>query len=119
MSPDDADDAIIGDNMRKLNGFPSELNVTGLAMLRLANGCNVELFQTQPAATDNQSNPSLPGINHFSLYVIDVTDSGLGGIIIHDLSTGKTVRRLSSCSVLRKPQNAVQRGFDGRVFRML
>ena len=76
VSPDDQQDTIGGDSMRPLNGFPSELKVTGLAMLRLANGCNVELFQTQPAAKDHQANPSQSGINHFSLYVDDIQEAG-------------------------------------------
>lgn len=76
VSPDDNEDSIAGDDMEPLNGFPSEFKVTGLAMLRLANGCNVELFQTQPAAKDHQANPSQPGINHFSLYVDDIHQVG-------------------------------------------
>ncbi|WP_053141007.1 SMP-30/gluconolactonase/LRE family protein [Erwinia billingiae] len=49
--------------------------------------------------------------------LIYVTDSGLGGIIIHDLASGKTVRRLSASTLLRKPENAIQRGFKGRVLQ--
>jgi len=76
VSSDDPKDSIAGDDMQPLNGFPSELNVTGLAMLRLANGCNVELFQTQPVTQDHQANPSQSGINHFSLYVDDIQEAG-------------------------------------------
>jgi sugar lactone lactonase YvrE len=44
-----------------------------------------------------------------------VTDSGLGGIIIHDLDTGKTIRRLSESALLRKPDGVDQKGFRGRI----
>lgn len=76
VSPDDNEDTIAGENMRPLNGFPIEINLTGLAMLRLANGCNVELFQTKPGTLNQQSNPSQPGINHFSIYVDDIHLAG-------------------------------------------
>lgn len=49
--------------------------------------------------------------------LIYVTDSGLGGIIIHDLASGQTIRRLSASSLLRKPENAVQRGFNGSILQ--
>jgi len=52
---------------------------------------------------------------HCSL--IYVTDSGLGGIIIHDLASGKTLRRLSASVMLQKSENAIQRGFKGRVLQ--
>ncbi|WP_244563505.1 VOC family protein [Pantoea rodasii] len=58
--------------MAPLNGFPAELNLTGLSMLRLKNGCNIELFQTEPAAKNRSAHPASPGINHFSLYVDDI-----------------------------------------------
>lgn len=76
VSPDDKEDTIAGENMRPLNGFPSEINLTGLAMLRLANGCNVELFQTQPGTLDHKADPSQSGINHFSVYVDDIHKAG-------------------------------------------
>ncbi|MCA1179344.1 MULTISPECIES: SMP-30/gluconolactonase/LRE family protein [unclassified Pantoea] len=44
-----------------------------------------------------------------------VTDSGLGGVIIHDLETGKTIRRLSGNALLRKPEGLVQKGYQGRI----
>ncbi|WP_053115790.1 SMP-30/gluconolactonase/LRE family protein [Winslowiella iniecta] len=47
--------------------------------------------------------------------LIYITDSGLGGIIIYDLKTGKTIRRVASSLLLRKPDNLVQKGFKGRV----
>jgi len=72
VPPDNPDQKVEGENMQPLNGFPAEMKVTGLAMLRLANGCNVELFQTLPVAHDIKANPSQPGINHFSLYVEDI-----------------------------------------------
>jgi len=52
VASDNPDQTITGDKMSPLNGFPAEMNLTGLAMLRLANGCNVELFQTSPAVQD-------------------------------------------------------------------
>lgn len=76
VPPDDDQQAMPGENMHPLNGFPKELRLTGLSMLRLANGCNVELFQTLPLAQDQPANPGLPGINHFSVYVDDIHAAG-------------------------------------------
>ena len=76
VPPGSSEQAIAGENMHPLNGFPPELNLTGLSMLRLANGCNVELFQTQPAVKEYEANPGQPGINHFSLYVDDIHQAG-------------------------------------------
>lgn len=72
VPPGDPQQQVEGKGMAPLNGFPPEMNVTGLAMLRLANGCNVELFQTQPAVQDRSAHPGQPGINHFSVYVEDI-----------------------------------------------
>jgi sugar lactone lactonase YvrE len=44
-----------------------------------------------------------------------LTDSGLGGIIVHDLDTGRTIRRLSRDSALRMQPGQALRGFGGRV----
>lgn len=74
--PGDKDKEIAGENMHPLNGFPVDMKVTGLSMLRLANGCNIELFQTYPVADDHQANPANSGINHFSLYVDDINIAG-------------------------------------------
>ncbi|WP_414147007.1 L-dopachrome tautomerase-related protein [Erwinia sp. BNK-24-b] len=49
--------------------------------------------------------------------LIYVTDSGLGGIIIHNLKSGHTIRRLSASVLLRKPYDLVQKGFKGRVLQ--
>ncbi|WP_197061499.1 L-dopachrome tautomerase-related protein [Pantoea sp. 9140] len=49
--------------------------------------------------------------------LIYVTDSGLGGIIIHNLKSGQTIRRLSASALLRKPDNLVQKGFRSRVLQ--
>lgn len=76
VPPDRADEKVEGETMSPLNGFPPEMQVTGLSMLRLANGCNVELFQTQPAVQDRVATPAQPGINHFSLYVEDIHRAG-------------------------------------------
>lgn len=73
---DDPYNVIEGDDMQPLNDFPAEMKVTGLSMLRLANGCNLELFQTSPTVDDHQSNPVNSGINHFSLYVDDINLAG-------------------------------------------
>jgi len=72
VPPEDDSQTISGDNMFRLNGFPESMNLTGLAMLRLGNGCNVELFQTSPAADETPANPGMPGLNHFSVYVDDI-----------------------------------------------
>lgn len=76
VPPDDSGKSLKGKEMFSKDGFPPEINISGLAMLRLANGCNVELFQTQPAAKEYQANPSQPGINHFSLYVDNIDEVG-------------------------------------------
>ena len=76
VPPDEPDKSLKGKDMFSKDGFPAEINISGLAMLRLANGCNVELFQTQPEAKEYQANPSQPGINHFSLYVDNIKEVG-------------------------------------------
>lgn len=53
-------------------------------------------------------------INGSRLYA---TDSGLGGIILHDLESGRTLRRLSGSALLRKPAGAAQKGFKGRILQ--
>lgn len=47
--------------------------------------------------------------------LIFVTDSGLGGVIIHNLSTGKTLRRLSGQKVMRNDGVHLHRGIGGRI----
>lgn len=49
--------------------------------------------------------------------LIVITDSGLGGIILHDLETGYQLRRLSQVAELRKPAGAQQKGFHGRILQ--
>jgi len=61
-----------GDQMRPVNGFPSQLSVIGLSMLRLGNGCNIELFQLEPGIADDLANIGQPGVNHFSILVDDI-----------------------------------------------
>lgn len=46
-----------------------------------------------------------------------VTDSGLGGVIIHDLATGRTLRRLSGQPVMRNDATHLHRGIGGRVLQ--
>ncbi|MCY1641061.1 L-dopachrome tautomerase-related protein [Methylorubrum sp. SL192] len=48
-------------------------------------------------------------------HMLYVTDSGLGGIIVHDLAANRTLRRLSGHPLLRKPDGAAQKGQAGRV----
>lgn len=45
---------------------------------------------------------------------IYMTDSGLGGLILHDLDTGTTLRRLSRHPMLRVDPDRVQVGTNGR-----
>lgn len=47
--------------------------------------------------------------------LVYVTDSGLGGLLIHDLISGKTIRRLSGSRLLRKPERIDQKGYRGRI----
>lgn len=77
IPPGDDSKRVEGENMNPLNGFPPEMNVIGLSMLRLANGSNVELFQTAPGVNDRPAHPGLPGINHFSVYVDDIQKAGV------------------------------------------
>lgn len=49
--------------------------------------------------------------------LIFVTDSGLGGVIIHNLKTGRTLRRLSHQPVMRLGKNRFQRGTGGRILQ--
>lgn len=75
--PSDAPEkAIDGNSMTPVNGFPPEMKVTGLSMLRLGNGCNVELFQLQPEVSARADSIGQPGINHFSVYVDDIQLAG-------------------------------------------
>lgn len=46
-----------------------------------------------------------------------VTDSGLGGIIIHNMRSGETVRRLSEYKLLRATPDKPLRGRDGHILR--
>lgn len=46
-----------------------------------------------------------------------VTDSGLGGIIVHNMRTGNTVRRLSEHPLLRATYAKPMIGRDGHIFR--
>jgi hypothetical protein len=46
---------------------------------------------------------------------IFLTDSGLGGVVVHDLDTGRSVRRLSRAPVLRMEAGQALRGAGGRV----
>ncbi|MEN3212388.1 L-dopachrome tautomerase-related protein [Methylorubrum populi] len=48
-------------------------------------------------------------------HMLYVTDSGLGGLIVHDLAANRTLRRLSDHPLLRKPEGAVQKGQGGRI----
>ncbi|WAJ28230.1 L-dopachrome tautomerase-related protein [Antarcticirhabdus aurantiaca] len=47
--------------------------------------------------------------------VVYVTDSGLGGILVHDRSSGRTVRRLSGHPLLKETAGRPQKGFGGRL----
>lgn len=76
VPPDEPEKAIDGKSMTPVNGFPPEMKVTGLSMLRLQNGCNVELFQLQPEVQPYASSMSQPGITHFSVYVEDIQLAG-------------------------------------------
>jgi len=61
-----------GAQMRPVNGFPPQLSVVGLSMLRLVNGCNIELFQLDPGIADDLANIGQAGVNHFSILVDDI-----------------------------------------------
>lgn len=76
VPPGDPDSAVEGRSMQPLNGFPPEMKVTGLAMLRLRNGCNVELFQTSPETANGKQGISHAGVNHFSVCVEDIRQAG-------------------------------------------
>jgi len=76
VPPEDKSQSIDGREMRYLNGFPAEMKLTALSMLRLANGANVEIFQTEPAVRDVAATPGQPGLTHFSVYVDDIRAAG-------------------------------------------
>lgn len=46
-----------------------------------------------------------------------ITDSGLGGIIIHNLKTGHTLRRLSGQNIMRNDNAHLHKGNGGRILR--
>jgi len=66
---------------------------------------------------DAQSLPPGGAPNDLRIWgdLIFVTDSGLGGIIIHNLKTGVTKRKLSALPELKKPPKLAQKGFGGRI----
>lgn len=68
----DPQKSIAGDGLTTINGFPADMRITGLTMLRLKNGCNIELFQVLPAATVKSNSIGHEGISHFSVYVDDI-----------------------------------------------
>lgn len=68
----DADKSISGDQLTTVNGFPADMRITGLSMLRLKNGCNIELFQVLPRPAVKSSSIGHEGISHFSVYVDDI-----------------------------------------------
>ncbi|WP_246757758.1 VOC family protein [Erwinia sp. BNK-24-b] len=76
VPPEDPDATMEGKDIHSVNGFPPEMKVTGVAMLRLANGCNVELFQTSPETANGRQDISHAGVNHFSMYVDDIHAAG-------------------------------------------
>ena len=45
------------------------------------------------------------------------TDSGLGGIVIHNLKTGRTLRRLSAHPLLRNDATHIHKGGGGRILQ--
>lgn len=75
--------------------------------------------QKQLIRFDEQALPQGGAPNDLRIYqhFIYVTDSGLGGIIIHNMQNGRTLRRLSKSALLRKPDNLNQKGFKGRVLQ--
>lgn len=75
--------------------------------------------QQQLIRFDEQALPQggTPNDLRIRQHFIYVTDSGLGGIIIHDLQNGRTLRRLSKSTLLRKPDDLDQKGFRGRVLQ--
>ncbi|WP_338556927.1 VOC family protein [Erwinia sp. E_sp_B01_3] len=76
VPPDRQDKEIGGESMHPLNGFPASMNVTGLVMMRLGNGCNVELFEIAPPVKHAKGNICTQGVNHFSVYVDDIYEAG-------------------------------------------
>ena len=68
---------------------------------------------------DEQTLPEGSAPNDLRIHgnLIYVTDSGSGGIIIHDLKSGRTSRRLSGSHFLRKPNELNQKGYQGRVLQ--
>lgn len=72
VPPNPPDKSILGGSIKRLNGFPEVMKVTELPMLRLGNGCNIELFQTEPPTEQYDGNINHAGVNHFSVYVDDI-----------------------------------------------
>lgn len=68
--------ALEGKTMTRVNGFPAEMNITGLTMMRLKNGANVELFQVKPEVEEKATSIGEAGISHFSVYVEDIYQTG-------------------------------------------
>ncbi|WKX25577.1 VOC family protein [Tatumella ptyseos] len=67
---------IPGEKLSPLQGFPPELAMTSVTMLRLANGPNIEIIGVTPTLTNQNRNIGHPGFNHISLYTDDIAAAG-------------------------------------------
>ncbi|MBT0720467.1 glyoxalase/bleomycin resistance/extradiol dioxygenase family protein [Tatumella sp. TA1] len=67
---------IAGDKLSPLQGFPPELAMTSVTMLRLANGPNIEIIGITPSITNQRRNIADAGFNHISLYTDDILAAG-------------------------------------------
>ncbi|WP_157811645.1 SMP-30/gluconolactonase/LRE family protein [Pantoea rodasii] len=83
-----------------------------LVAFDIDSGKTMKVIRFDEAALPEGGAPNDLRIHGNSAYV---TDSGLGGILIHDLDTGVTIRRLSGKPLLRKPENIAQKGYHGRI----
>lgn len=83
-----------------------------LVAFDIETGKAVKVIRFDEKALPRGGAPNDLRIRGSSVYV---TDSGLGGVIIHDLTTGKTIRRLSGCAFLRKSDGLDQKGYQGRI----
>jgi len=67
---------ISGDKLSAVQGFPPDLVMTSVTMLRLAEGPNIEIIGVSPAVTNQHRTIGNTGFNHISIYTDEIAATG-------------------------------------------
>lgn len=67
---------IPGEKLSPIQGFPPELAMTSVTMLRLAEGPNIEIIGVSPAVSNQNRTIGNTGFNHISIYTDDIAATG-------------------------------------------